>query len=137
VRRAAARSGLEDLFGEAAADVERALEALRSAGLIPAEGRDVQLEYPVAGAWEGGALLTGYLDLVAATAERLDVIDFKTDPPPREPIERAYPQYASQVRLYGRLLAATGVVGGRAPRYGLLFTADGTIRWVDEATFDT
>jgi ATP-dependent helicase/nuclease subunit A len=137
VQRAARGSGLEGLFSEAASDVERALEALRSAGFIRAEGRDVQLEYPVAGAWDGGTLLTGYVDLVAVARDRLDVIDFKTDPPPREPIDRAYPQYASQVRLYGRLLAAAGVVGARETRYGLLFTADGTIRWLDEPAVNT
>jgi ATP-dependent exoDNAse (exonuclease V) beta subunit len=88
----------------------------------------VQLEYPVAGLQSGGVLLSGYIDLVAVTADRLDVIDFKTDAPPGAVAE--YPAYAEQVRTYAALLEAAGVARGRAVRCGLLFTADGRIRWV-------
>ena len=67
---------------------------------------------------------------VGATAERLDVIDFKTDAPPRESAARSYPAYVAQVRAYGALLAATGAARERAMRTGLLFSADGSIHWV-------
>jgi ATP-dependent exoDNAse (exonuclease V) beta subunit len=70
----------------------------------------------------------GYVDLVAATADRLDVLDFKTDAPPPVTVEAAYPEYVSQVNLYGRLLA--GIFDARRLRLGLLFTADRQIRWV-------
>jgi ATP-dependent helicase/nuclease subunit A len=89
------------------------------------------LEYPVAGAWEGGQLLAGYIDLVAAINGRLDVIDFKTDAPPGGAVEQAYPEYVAQVRAYGRLLEAAGIGTGRRLRCGLLFTADGMTRWVE------
>ena len=62
----------------------------------------------MAGLAEGGRLLSGYVDLVGVTAERLDVIDFKTDAPPRESAARSYPEYVAQVRAYGALLAASG-----------------------------
>jgi ATP-dependent helicase/nuclease subunit A len=130
VRRAASRSGLAEHLEEAAADVGRALAALRGEGLLRAVGADLQVEYPVAGAWSDGLLLTGYIDLVTVGADRIDVVDFKTDPPPAGPVELAYPQYASQVRLYGHLLEAADVTGERHPRCGLLFTADGTIHWL-------
>jgi ATP-dependent helicase/nuclease subunit A len=130
VRRAAVQSGLEDHLDEASADVERALRTLRSAGLARAPGSDLQVEYPVAGPGDGGLLLSGSIDLISVTADRIDVIDFKTDRPPDGPAERTYPAYASQVRLYRRLLESAGVVGARQARCGLLFTADGGIRWV-------
>jgi ATP-dependent helicase/nuclease subunit A len=81
--------------------------------------------------WDGGQLLGGYIDLVSAGDGRLDVIDFKTDAPPVGPVEHAYPAYASQVRLYRDLLATSGVAGSRHIRCGLLFTADGRIRWLN------
>jgi hypothetical protein len=43
-----------------------------------------------------------------------------------------YPEYARQARTYGRLLTSAGVVGTRRLRCGLLFTAEGAVRWVDE-----
>ena len=84
----------------------------------------------VAGAWDGGQLLTGYIDLVGASGGHLDVIDFKTDAPPEGELEEAYPDYVSQIRIYGRLLEAAGVPRGRRLRLGLLFTADAIIRWI-------
>jgi ATP-dependent helicase/nuclease subunit A len=131
VRRAAEGSGLGESLEEAGADVGRALAALEAEGLLRRPGPDLQIEYPVAAAWEGGALVSGYIDLVGATQDRIDVIDFKTDAPPEGPVEGSYPEYAFQVLDYGRLLEATGVVGGRRLRTGLLFTADGRIRWVE------
>jgi ATP-dependent helicase/nuclease subunit A len=130
VRRVAGWYGLAEHLEEAAADVARALETLRMAGLARAPGRDLQIEYPIAGAWDGGLLLSGYIDLVAVTDGRVDVIDFKTDAPPHGPVEHAYPQYVGQVRAYGRLLGASGILQDRSIRCGLLFTADGEIRWV-------
>jgi ATP-dependent helicase/nuclease subunit A len=130
VRRATQDTGLQEHLDEAVTDVARALEALRSEGLVRPAGPELRLEYPVAGAWQGGRLLSGYVDLVGATSDRLDVIDFKTDAPPAGPVEEAYREYAAQVRIYGRLLEAAGLRGVRQLRCGLLFTADGVIRWV-------
>lgn len=141
VRRAAQRTGLSDHMGEAGGDVARALDALQSEGVLRPIGPDLQVEYPVAGTWGDGQLLSGYIDFLCATADRLDVIDLKTDAPPQGSVETAYPEYVSQVRIYGRLLEAAGVIGGRQLRCGLLFTADGIIRWseplsrTDQANF--
>src|SRR5438309_937379 len=57
------------------------------------------------------------------------VRDFKTDAPSAEPAEVVFAEYAAQVRAYGRLLDQAGVAR-RECRYGLLFTADGSIRWL-------
>ncbi|MBI4564838.1 MAG: UvrD-helicase domain-containing protein [Planctomycetes bacterium] len=130
VRRAAGRFGLTEHLEEAAADVARAVDALRAAGLARSPSADLQLEYPIAGPWDGGQLMSGYIDLVAVTEDRVDIIDFKTDAPPRGPVKQAYPEYVSQVRAYGRLLGVAGIAEGRRFRCGLLFTADGSLHWV-------
>ena len=130
VQVAAAAMGRAEHLDEARADVERAITALHAEGHFRALGPDLQIEYAVAGLAEGGRLLSGYVDLVSSTAERLDVIDFKTDAPPRESAARSYPDYVAQVRAYGALLAASGAARDRAIRTGLLFSADGSIHWV-------
>jgi ATP-dependent helicase/nuclease subunit A len=129
VRRAARRTGLTDRLAEAAADVERGVAFLRREGLMVGE---CAIEYPLAGARDGGLLLSGYIDLVVADSNRLNVIDFKTDMPPAGAVEETYPEYVRQVKAYGKLLADAGVAGARRLHCGLLFTGDGAIRWVDE-----
>jgi ATP-dependent exoDNAse (exonuclease V) beta subunit len=131
VQRAAKLYALTENLEEAAADVTRGVEALIVAGLARSPGADLQLEYSVAGAWSDGQLLSGYIDLVGVQDGRVDVIDFKTDTPLDGPVEQAYPKYAAQVRIYGRLLENAGVLKDRRLRCGLLFTADGTIRWIE------
>ncbi len=130
VEHAAKHTGLAEHLDEACADVDRALAALKAENLLRPLGSELQIEYPVAGAWNDGVLLSGYIDLVAAPDGRLDVVDFKTDAPPDCPVEEAYPEYANQVRTYGRLLCAAEVTGNRSLRCGLLFTADGLLRWL-------
>jgi ATP-dependent exoDNAse (exonuclease V) beta subunit len=130
VRRAADRFGLEEHLLECIADVTRAIGALRAEGLLRPLGSDLQVEYPVAAAWEGGQLLGGYIDLVSVSDDRLDVIDFKTDVPPEGPVERVYPTYTAQVQAYGRLAEMSTALGSRKLRCGLMFTADGEIRWL-------
>jgi ATP-dependent helicase/nuclease subunit A len=129
VRRAARRTGLVEHLDEATADVERTIAALRAERLAGPLGPGLQLEYPVAGGDGRGFLLSGYIDLVAATHERLDIIDFKTDAPPTESVEMSHPGYVAQVTTYATLLNAAGVTAGRRVRCGLLFTGDGVIRW--------
>jgi ATP-dependent helicase/nuclease subunit A len=126
VRRAAGRTGLEERLDEAAADVARALAALRAEGL-GAPGPALRLEYPVAGAAGDGRLLAGYADLVGVGGGGLVVLDFKTDAPPAGPVAESHPEYVAQVRAYAELLGAAGLGPARA---GLLFTADGLIRWL-------
>jgi ATP-dependent exoDNAse (exonuclease V) beta subunit len=140
VRRAARRTALAAHLEEAAADVTRARRALEAEGLWRAPGPDLRLEYAVAGpAPTSGAradaatLLVGYVDLLATAVGRLDVVDFKTDPPPApgESAATRYPHYAAQVNAYAALLVQSGVGAGRMVRRGLLFTAEGGIRWVE------
>ncbi|HXG51503.1 MAG TPA: UvrD-helicase domain-containing protein [candidate division Zixibacteria bacterium] len=131
VERAASLYGLTEHLEEAVADVTRALEALAAAGLHGLPEGCLCLEYPIAGQWEEGRLATGFIDLIAVDDRRLTVIDFKTDLPPSGPIEESYPHYAAQVRAYGKLLGIAGLLVGRGLRCGLLFTADGAIRWLE------
>jgi len=118
------------LLAQVAADVARARQALAAEGLARSPGPDLRLEYPVAGPGPAGTLIAGYADLVAVIGDRVDVLDFKTDPPPPGPVEAAYPEYVRQVRLYAELLEAAGLLSGRRLRCGLLFTGDGRIRWL-------
>lgn len=158
VARAAAATGLEGLRAEAEADVGRALAALEGAGLRRPPGPALRLEYPVAALLAEGPgleirperraadaahgrgggppavrLVGGYVDLLVAEPEGgLAVVDFKTDAPPGAGADPAatHPGYVEQVRLYARLLSDLGLAGAGRVRSGLLFTAEGSIRWV-------
>jgi len=126
VRSAVARTHLKAHVPEAVEDVVRALAALDALG-VAAGGIGYQLEYPIAGLVASGDLLAGYADLVAELPDGIVVLDFKTDIPPAT--EELMPQtYVDQVHGYASVLAQaldTGPI-----RAGLLFTADGTLRWL-------
>ena len=53
------------------------------------------------------------MNVVAVEDGQLDVTDFKTDPRPPDPVEQAYPKYAAQVRIYGKLLETAGILKDR------------------------
>ena len=128
VGQAAGAAGLADHLSEAIEDVARALSALEREGLRRVPGADLRLEYPVAAA-SAGTLLMGYIDLLAARDSGVVVLDFKTDAPPKGDVTKAYPAYLEQVRSYGRILVELGLAREGAVRCGLLFTADGELRW--------
>jgi ATP-dependent helicase/nuclease subunit A len=123
VRACAAGRGLLKNLDEAVRDVRRALETLRSIGLLD---RNVVRfpEYPVVRPDGQGRLITGYIDLVAWAPDCVWIVDFKTDPAPEGPIELAYPDYVRQIGLYKDLLAKT-VAAKASIRTGLLFSATG------------
>lgn len=132
VSAAIAHTGLPEHHAEAATDVERALATLRAEGLCRKPGPDLQLEYPIAGVIAPGQLVSGYVDLLATAAADLVLLDFKTDAPPMAgAIE---PAYLAQVSTYAQLVTTSGLAGTRQLRCGLLYTADGNIRWVPEAS---
>jgi len=125
VSACAAGSGLKDHLDEATEDVRRALDTLKKMGLL-ADSVARYLEYPVVKPDDRGRLITGYIDLVAYASDCVWVIDFKSDPSPEGPIERAYPDYLTQIRLYKDLLAKAADV--KMPiRAGLLFSASGSL----------
>ena len=130
VTLAARETGLTEHLEEAARDVASAIAVLRAEGLHRVPGPTLRLEYPVAGTADGGRMLVGYVDLVAASDRFLDVIDFKTDQPPTGAVDALYPEYVRQVRLYADLLVRAGAAGDRQTRCGLLFTAASRIEWV-------
>jgi ATP-dependent exoDNAse (exonuclease V) beta subunit len=123
VSACAAGKGLEDHLDDAVKDVRRTLDTLKKLGLL-AEGVARYVDYPVVMPDDQGRLITGFIDLVAASPDCIWIIDFKTDPPPEEPLETAYPEYRKQIGLYKELLAKTADV--KQPiRAGLLFSATG------------
>ncbi|WP_242393276.1 UvrD-helicase domain-containing protein [Anaeromyxobacter oryzisoli] len=129
VARAASASGLAERHAEAIEDVRRALAALAAAGLRRPPGADLQLEYPVALAADG-KLVQGYVDLLGTRGGRIAVVDFKTDAPPAGDVHATHAAYVEQVRSYARMLVALGVAREGEIEAGLLFTAEGTVRWV-------
>ena len=137
VGKAAERHGLAEHLEDAAADVARALEALRAEGLVRRPGPELQLEYPVAGTLATGQLLGGYIDLIGVTDGQVTVLDFKTDAPPAGRLEETYPGYAAQVSHYARLIEAAQLAPPGQTRCGLLFAADGRIHWVSPDTAAT
>ncbi len=130
VSLAAQEAGLTEHLAEVEADVRRALDALRQLGVLGNAVASVTTEYPLAMRWNDGKLLTGYVDLLAVSSERVTVIDYKTDAPLPGALPAAYPEYAAQLRLYGDMLRASGVVGARVLQLGLLLTAPGEMRWL-------
>lgn len=132
VARAAASTGLSDQEAEAARDVAFALTALHALGVVSPVASFgttvVRLEYPLAASTEEGTLLLGYADLVFANGDDVTVIDFKTDAPPSQSGEGAYPEYLEQVRTYALILDGRRAQP-RPARAGLLFTASGDVHW--------
>ena len=58
------------------------------------------------------------------------VIDFKSDAPPGSGVTlAAYPEYRGQLGLYEKALRATGLIGERRVRVGLVFTGSGDVVW--------
>ena len=126
VRCASSQTGLSAHLKAAVDDVDRALATLGTLGISSARGA-CRLEYPIAGIAPNGALVAGYVDLVFEGAEGIVLLDFKTDVPPATD-DLVSQTYIDQVRGYATVLARTLARG--AIRTGLLFTADGSVRWL-------
>ncbi len=125
VRCAAREHALEDNLEEAAADVDRALAVVRGF-----DSTEMQVEYPVCMRGPNGTLLVGMIDLLIPRDGEIVVLDFKTDAPPAPGTTlAAYPEYRRQLELYVDGLRATGLVGDRQMRTGLLFTGSGQVVW--------
>jgi hypothetical protein len=122
--------GLTEHLVEAEADTRRAIETLRRGGILDQPGGTLVTEYPLAMPWDGGKLMTGFIDLLVLNATQAMVIDFKTDAPPSGSVFASYPKYATQLRLYGEMLRAAGMVGECELRLGLLLTASGELHWL-------
>jgi ATP-dependent exoDNAse (exonuclease V) beta subunit len=89
----------------------------------------VRLEYPVFGATADKVeLLSGYIDFVGVQEKVAVLLDFKTDAPPRALISESHPQYVEQVRTYAQLVRPA--LDQCSLKAGLLFTADGIVRWL-------
>ncbi|MEO7734972.1 MAG: 3'-5' exonuclease [Kofleriaceae bacterium] len=129
VARAAARSSISTHLRDAVDDVARVLAALHDLGLEAGRGR-YQLEYPVAGPGPAGALVAGYVDLVVEISGCIVLLDFKTDTPPtpEDPMSHAY---IDQVAGYARVLEQGLGIG--QIRAGLLYSADGAVRWLSSS----
>jgi hypothetical protein len=124
IARAALHTRLSAHLEDAVADVRRALVTLGTLGVGP--GTHYRLEYAVAGLRPAQALVAGYADFVAVLGGRIVLLDFKTDAPP--PPAQPPPQpYVDQVQGYVDVLASAF---GSPIRGGLLFTADGSVRWL-------
>lgn len=122
VARAARTTGLRAHQREATVDVARAIVTLSALGIR----ERFELEYAVSWIAPDGRLVSGYIDLIALVDGQTVLLDFKTDTPPA-PGEALPERYIAQVRGYAE--AIEGAVGTKA-RVGLLYTADGVVRWL-------
>jgi ATP-dependent helicase/nuclease subunit A len=123
VATAAKLTGLDERLAEAADDVDHALAALAELRV----GSVYELEYPVSGL-VGDRLLSGYVDFLASVEGGIVLLDFKTDAPPTE-AEQPPDRYVDQVLGYAGVVARAWSLPVRA---GLLYTADGGVRWLSE-----
>jgi ATP-dependent helicase/nuclease subunit A len=123
VRAAAARAGLSKHLAEAGDDVARGLATLAKLGI---GGTSFELEYPISGIVADGRLVSGYVDLLAVGGHGTLLLDFKTDAPPGSG-EVPATRYVEQVTGYADVVGRALSVQVRA---GLLYTADGAIRWL-------
>lgn len=119
--------GYAEQRDDAIADVQRAVDGLRQAGLLAAEVERFS-EFPVVRT-DAGQLLSGYIDLLCIHDDWLAVVDFKTDTPIDGPLAESHPAYARQLELYGEMLRAAGLLGRRTLRLGVLFSSSGALRW--------
>ena len=74
-------------------------------------------------------MLVGSIDLIAADGRGITIVDFKTDAPPKGPLDESMPQYVRQLEAYGDLIRAAELPGRDQIRLGLLFTGDGSLHW--------
>jgi ATP-dependent exoDNAse (exonuclease V) beta subunit len=128
--RSEERKALARLESEARSDVRRALAALEAAGLAALDlATEVDLTAPAA---DTTTLVRGAVDLIAVGSDTVHVLDWKTDAPVAGKLAAAYPAYAEQLRIYGDMIRLSGWLGSRRVRAGLLLTATGEIRWLEE-----
>jgi ATP-dependent exoDNAse (exonuclease V) beta subunit len=128
VQVAARELGASNHLREAQEDVKRSVEALRRLEVIRPEWT-LRTEYPLCFFDASGKLVNGVIDLLAIGAERVLLLDFKTDHARPGDLQAAYPIYARQLELYERAIRQTGLLAGRDLQKGLLFSETGEVRW--------
>jgi ATP-dependent helicase/nuclease subunit A len=123
--------GLEP--AEAAEALAEALAILRHPELADAFGPDSLAEAPVAGV-VGGVAVAGVVDRLAVGAERITLLDFKTNRPPPEAVEDVPPAYLRQLAAYRALLRAA--FPGRAVVSALVWTYGARVMVLPDALLD-
>jgi ATP-dependent helicase/nuclease subunit A len=127
VRIAALEASIDDEQRLAATrDVHNALGALAREGLMAQPRR---AEHPVT-LHADGRLYRGVIDLLVVGDETAWVIDYKTDAKQPGSLAAAYPHYARQLDLYGEAVTASGLLGERDLRLGILLTERGDLLWL-------
>jgi ATP-dependent helicase/nuclease subunit A len=123
--------GLEP--AEAAEALAEALAILRHPELADAFGPDSLAEAPIAGV-VGGVAVAGVVDRLAVGAERITLLDFKTNRPPPEAVEDVPPAYLRQLAAYRALLRAA--FPGRAVVSALVWTYGARVMVLPDALLD-
>lgn len=133
-RKAAARimdAGLRHLSRSAAETVlEQVLGLIDSSELAEIFSPNARAEVPVSGL-VGKTVVSGVIDRLVVTDDRITLIDFKTGTPPADGVPNTY---ISQMALYRHLTAA--IWPGREVAAGLLYTEDASLHWLDPAAMD-
>ena len=130
VRACAAFHGLTEHVDDAIADVQRGVDALEKAGLCGASVVKLHPEFSVSAPRGKEQLVVGIIDLAVETKDGLWLVDFKTDPAPKRPVNDQYPAYVEQVKLYAGLIEDLVAAKKIPVRAVLLFTAMGALHQV-------
>src|SRR3954454_20415137 len=97
------------------------ISALEQEGLPLGEcHREVPFVVP-----DGDRVLIGRIDLVAQSAEGVDVVDFKTDTRSVEPVAAAVLRHQGQLETYEK--AASSVLGGDGLAVRIVFAKTGEV----------
>ena len=81
-----------------------------------------------------GLIVSGQIDRLVVTADRIRVIDFKTNRPPPRTVDAVPPIYIEQMAAYAALLAE--IYPGRVIDCALLWTVGPRIMALDSAALE-
>lgn len=123
-------AGIED-FAERRNLTDAALRVLNDSAFADLFGPDALAEAPIA-AVVGGDVVSGTVDRLLVTAERVRVIDFKTGRRVPATVDAIPDYHVRQMAAYAAALAV--VFPGRAIEAGLLYTAAPVLHWLPAGT---
>ena len=91
-----------------------------------------RVEVPISGRI-GDHIVSGVIDRLLITEDRVMIIDFKTGQPPKDESDIS-PDYINQMAIYRHVLM--GIYPRHTITAGLVYTENTALHWIDEKTMD-